>query len=50
MFSIKDLMGKANNFLNSINSVNGKTGNLVKEVPPIILGNINLNYRLFKAI
>ena len=42
MFSIKDLMGKANNFLNSINSVNGKTGNLVKEVPPIILGNINL--------
>lgn len=42
MFSIKDLMGKTNNFLNSINSVNGKTGNLVKEVPPIILGNINL--------
>ena len=43
MFSIKDLMGKANNFLNSINSINNKTmGNLAKEVPPIILGNVNL--------
>nr|DAO53391.1 MAG TPA: hypothetical protein [Caudoviricetes sp.] len=42
MFSIKNLMGKANNFLNTINSINRKTGNLLKKVPPIILGDINL--------
>ena len=41
MFSIKNLMGKANNFLNTINSINRKTGNLLKKVPPIILGDIN---------
>lgn len=42
MFSIKNLMGKANNFLNTINSINRKTGNLLKKVPSIILGDINL--------
>lgn len=42
MFSIKNLMGKANNFLNTFNSINRKTGNLLKKVPPIILGDINL--------
>lgn len=42
MFSIKNLIGKANNFLNTINSINRKTGNLLKKVPPIILGDINL--------
>ena len=42
MFSIKNLMGKAINFLNTINSINRKTWNLLKKVPPIILGDINL--------
>ena len=44
MFSITNIMSKVSSFLNNVNSISNRIDNYLRKTPPILLGNIKLQF------